>query len=81
MCRDSPWGTKRRGCPLIIGDVQAPTGLCAGIHLGKKLHTPVMEGPRAGQVISQRQTEMERTALYRRFNSLYLFISSFIFIS
>ena len=27
-----------------------PIGLWAGIHLGKKLHTYVGEGPRAGQV-------------------------------
>ena len=50
-------GSKREGRhPLIIcGD--SPTGLCGGIHLSKKLHVHVGEGPRAGQVWKKQQDD------------------------
>ena len=42
-------GQKGRGRhPVMCG--HTPTGLCGGIHLSKKLHMHVGEGPRASQV-------------------------------
>lgn len=47
MPRKPPWGSKRkRHCPIIC-DAKA------GIHLGKKSHTHVGEGPRAGQDLKE----------------------------
>ena len=43
-------GVEKGGGPPHGGDAKPPTGLSAGIHLGKKLHTHVGEGPRTGQV-------------------------------
>ena len=50
MHRKSPPGPKGRGCHPIIGDLKPPTGLCAGIHLGKNMRMHVAEGPRTGEV-------------------------------
>ena len=36
MHRKAPQGSKTRACHLVISVIKPPTGLCAGIHLGKK---------------------------------------------
>ena len=44
-------GVKSRGhCPTLCDAKALSTGLWAGIHLGKKLHTHAGEGPRTIQV-------------------------------
>ena len=54
--RKPPQGSKTRACHPIISVVKPPTGLCAGINLGKKaahiywVGCAVWVGPRTGQV-------------------------------
>ena len=86
MHRKPPQGSKTRTCHPIISVVKPPTGLCAGIHLGKKAaYTYWAAGGgrwkggsqnRAGvgkemKSLAKGKQRSSRTALYIWFNGLF----------